>query len=345
MKDFSCFSKVQRMVFMRCTAILSAVVLFTTSIMTDPSVSQAASSLSLVILSKYNCTMKIGQSFYLVGVASNGKRVTWKSSSSRIASVNTYGQVTAKRAGTCRITGKVSGGEASCTVTVQKTTVTLSAKTLTMENGTTAILRGYTSNGSPITWKSKKSSVAAIDENGRLDANKPGETTITASADGSSSSCKVTVKKPKITLNLTKASCYRGQTLSLTAKTSSGRRVVWKSRKTSVAKVSENGRVTAIKHGSARITATLDGVTKECEIIVKSPDIKLSHTSILLKKGRVFTLKAAVSSGHAPIWRSSKSSVATVDSKGKITAKKKGSCYIYATEDGAREDCYVQVTA
>lgn len=345
MKDFSYFSKVQRLVFMRCIAILSAVVLFTTSIITDPSVSQAASSLSIVILSRYNCTMKIGQSFYLIGVASNGKRVTWKSSSSRIASVNTYGQVIAKKAGTCRITGKVSGGEASCTITVQKTNVTLSAKTLTMENGTTATLRGYTSNGSAITWKSKKSSVASIDESGRITANKPGETIITASADGSSSSCKVTVKKPKITLNQTRASLYRGQTLSLTAKSSSGRRVVWKSRKTSIARVSDSGKVTAIKHGSARITATLDGVTKECEITVKSPNIRLSHTSISLKKGKSLTLKASVSSGNTPIWKSSKSSVAAVDSNGKVTAKKKGTCYIYASEDGTREDCHVQVTA
>lgn len=345
MNKNSIFSNFQRMVFMRCTAILSAVVLFTTSILTTAPASQAASSWTFVMLSRYHCTMKIGQSFYLIGIAGNGSRVTWKSSSSRIASVNTYGQVTAKRAGTCRITGKVSGGEASCTVTVQKTTVTLSAKTLTMENGATASLRGCTSNGSPITWKSKKSSVASVDDKGRITANKPGETTITATADGSSNSCKVTVKKPKISLNRTKASLYRGQTLALTAKTSSGRKVTWKSRKTSIAKVSGSGRVTAIKHGTTQIKATLDGVTKECEITVRPPDIKLSHTCLTLRKGSTMVLKAEVNSGYAPVWKSSKSSVAAVDKNGKVTAKKKGVCTIYATEDGAREDCHIRVTA
>lgn len=345
MKEFSYLSTFQRITFQRCTAILSAIILFTTSILTTAPVSRAASSFAFVALSRYNCTMKIGQSFYLVGIASNGKRVTWKSSSSKIASVNTYGQVFAKKAGSCRITGKVSGGEASCTVTVLKTTITLSAKNLTIENGTTAALKGYTSNGSAITWKSRKSSVASVDENGRITANKPGEATITATADGSTSSCKVTVKKPKITLNRTKAALYRGQTLALTARTSSGRRVTWKSRKSSIAKVSGSGRVTAMKHGTARITASVDGVTKECEVTVKSPDIQLSHTSLTLKKGRTFVLKANVSSGHTPIWKSSKSRVATVDGNGKVTAKKKGTCTIYATEDGTREDCHIQVTA
>ncbi len=343
MNIHSIHSNIHKMV-LRCIAILSAVVLVATSIITQPQQSQA-SSYAFVILSRYNCTLKIGQSFYLIGVATNGNRVTWKSSSSKIASVNTYGQVTAKKAGTCKITGKVSGGEASCNITVQKTTVTLSAKTLTMENGATATLKATTSNGSSVTWKSKKTSIATISDNGKITANKPGETQITATADGTVATCTLTVKKPKITLSQTSASLYRGQTLSLTAKTSSGKDVTWKSKKTSVATISDDGKVTAIKHGTARITATLDGVTKECEVTVKSPTIKLSQTSVKIKKGKTMTLTATVSSGNTPTWKSSKTSVATVDDKGVVTAKKKGTCYIYASEDGTKEGCYVQVTA
>lgn len=67
-------------------------------------------------------------------------------------------------------------------------------------------LKGQTSNGSPISWKSQKSSVAEIDENGKISAKKPGETTITAKADGTKKTCHVTVKKPKVTLNYTSAS-------------------------------------------------------------------------------------------------------------------------------------------
>lgn len=336
-------SDIQRMVCMRGIAILSAVVLFTTSFLSTTETAQAASP-ALVVLSRYNCTMKIGQSFYLTGIASNGKWVRFTSSSSRIASVNTYGLVTAKKPGTCTITGKVTGGEASCRITVQKTEITLSATTITMENGSSAFLKGQTSNGSAITWKSQKTSIAVIDGHGKITAKKPGVTTITANADGTKKSCHVTVKKPKVTLNHGCAYLYRGQTLALSAQVSSGRKVRWKSSKTSVATVSNSGEVTAKKHGSVKIYATVDGVTKECEITVKSPTIKISHTSASIKKGKTLSLRAEVSSGNTPVWKSSHSSVATVDAKGVVTAKKKGSCIITVLEDGAKETCHIQVT-
>lgn len=334
----------QKMFMGKWTSILLSLVLITTSITTNFISIQSVSSYSFVILSKYNCTLKIGQSFYLAGIASNGKRIIWKSSKSSIASVNTYGQVTAKKAGTCKITGKVTGGEASCQVTVEKTRITLSASNLTIENGSSATIRASSSNGSPITWKSQKSSVATIDENGKITALKPGETNLTAKADGSTKVCKLTVKKPKITLSQSNASLYRKQQITLKAKTSSGRAVTWKTKKKSVATVSASGKVTAIKHGTAIITANLDGVTKECEIIVKSPTISLNKSEASMKKGKALKLTATVSSGNAPTWKSSKSSVASVDNTGKVTAKKKGSCYIYASEDGAKESCYIQVT-
>ncbi len=304
-----------------------------------------ASGYSVIILSHYNKTLKIGQSFYLSGISSNFKRISWKSSSSKIASVNTYGQVTAKKAGTCKITAKVSGGEASCRVTVQKTVLTLSAASVSMENGASFRLTAKTSNGSPVTWRSSRSSVAAIDEYGRIEAVKVGETVITAAADGTKKSCRVTVKKPKVTLNRSTLSLYRTQSCRLTAKVSSGRTVSWKSRKKSIATVDAKGLVTAKKHGTATITATVDGVTKECEVTVVPPAISLSKTSVSLKKGRSLVLNAKVSSGIKPVWTSSKSSVASVSKEGKVTARKKGSCYIYAAEDGTKKGCHITVTA
>ena len=137
-----------------------------------------------------------------------------------------------------------------------------------MENGAQVTLKGQTSNGSPISWKSQKSSVAEIDENGKISAKKPGETTITAKADGTKNTCHVTVKKPKVTLNYTSASLSRNQTLLLTAKVSSGKKVTWKSQKKSVATVTSRGKVTAIKRGITKIRASIDGVTKECTITV-----------------------------------------------------------------------------
>ena len=244
----------------RSIALLCTAVLFTASVFSAPLTADAASP-ALVILSRYRATLKIGDSFTLAGIASNGSK-------SAVASVNTYGRVTAKKAGTCTITGKVAGGEASCKITVTKTIITLSTASITMENGAQVTLKGQTSNRSPISWKSQKSSVAEIDENGKISAKKPGETTITAKADGTKKTCHVTVKKPKVTLNYTSASLSRNQTLLLTAKVSSGKKVTWKSQKKSVATVNSRGKVTAIKRGTTKIRASIDGVTKECTITV-----------------------------------------------------------------------------
>lgn len=343
MKDISDYFNIQRIVKRRCMAILLTLVFITMNIPIQYNIAQA-SGYSLVALSCYHRTLKIGQSFYLVGVATNAKRVIWKSSRSSIASVNTYGKVTAKKAGTCKITGKVSGGEASCTVTVERTKITLSATNITMENGTTTSLSASTSNGSSVMWKSQKSSVASIDERGKLRAMKPGETTITAKADGSTGVCRVTVKKPKIQLENRQVTLYRRQSILLDVKVSSGRKVTWKSNKKSVAQVNEAGTVTAMKHGTAVITASVDGVTSECQVTVKPPVIRLNKTSVSLKKGKMLNLTVSVTSGNDVTWKSSKSSVASVSSKGKIKARKKGTCYIYASEDGARESCHVRVT-
>lgn len=328
--------------FRRILCIL--IVLAFTATPLKTSITADAYDFSLVILNSYQKTIKIQQSFYLVAVTSNGKKPTWKSSNSRVASVNTYGQVTGKKSGTCKITAKIKGAEASCTVTVQKTEISLNFKTLSMENGDSCRLKGSTSNGSAITWRSSKKSVASIDDKGMIETYKPGETVITASADSTRATCRLTVKKPKVTLSKTKASLYRTQTLALTAKVSSGRKPVWKTKKSSVASVTENGVVTAKKHGTAIIYATVDKVRKECEITVKSPDIRLSTDAVTIKAGKKTTLRANVSSGVAPTWKSSKTRVATVTNQGVVTAVKKGTCYIYASEDGTKERCAVTVT-
>jgi uncharacterized protein YjdB len=249
-------------------SVCMAIVLIATTFYYNSPESQA-STVSFVILSKYKNTLKIGQSFRLVGVATSGKTVKWKSSKSSVASVNTYGLVTAKKSGTCKITGKVSGAEASCEVTVLSTEIKLNAATVTLENGASFQLKASVSSGSEVTWKSSKSSVVMIEDNGKIYAQKVGQAVITASADGTKKTCKVTVKKPKVTLSQTSLTLAPEKSCKLTAKVSSGRTPVWKSKKSSVASVDDEGTVTALKEGFTIISCTVDGVKKECTVTVK----------------------------------------------------------------------------
>lgn len=303
-----------------------------------------ASSLAFVVLSQYSANVNIGEEFYLIAVTSDLTLPTWKSSNSSIASVNTYGKVTAKKAGTAVITAKIKNGEASCRVTVNKTKITISQTNASIERNETLTLTATTSNHSSVTWKSSKKSIATIDEKGVITGLKPGETTITANADGSSVTCKLTVKLPSIKLSKTSIKLYRGNTYQLTATVSSGVRPTWKSNKKSVVIVDENGGITAIKHGTATITATVDGVEKRCEVIVEQPTIKISQTELTLKEGGTAALTASVSSGNPAVWSTSNVNVVTISETGTVTAVKKGKAYVYASEDGVKIRCTINVT-
>jgi uncharacterized protein YjdB len=327
--------------------LLSILLCFTIILTTNsiqPITAKASDSITFVILTQYKATVDIGEEFYIIAVTTNGSLPTWKSSDSRVASVNTYGKVTAKKAGTATITAKVKNAEASCKVTVNKTKVSINTTSASIERGETLTLSATTSNNSGVIWKSSKKSVATIDEYGTVTGIKPGETTITVTADGSSTTCKLTVKPPTIKLSKTKITLYRGQSAKLAATVSSGISPTWKTNKKSIALVDETGTITAIKHGVSTISATVDGVIKSCEVVVEQPVISLSSTELTLKVGNTTTLTATVSSGNAPVWTTSNPNKATIDANGTITALQKGKAYLYAAEDGVKVKCTLTIT-
>lgn len=297
----------------------------------------------LMILSKYSLSMNIGDEYLLKAVTSDFSFPKFKSSKSSIASVDSSGLITAKKEGTCKISVKSGEKEAFCQIQVKKTTITLNQSKLSLEHGKTFALKATVSSGHKPEFKCSKKSVALISETGLITALKPGEAIITVKADKTAAYCMLTVKKPTISLNKTSLSLYRNHQFLLTATVSSGIRPIWKSNKPSVASVTENGTVLALKHGTATITATVDGVKKTCNVTVKIPSITLNKSSVTLRAGEQFTLTANVSSGNPPLWSSSKSSIATVDDTGIITAHKKGAALIRAKEDGATAECIVLV--
>ena len=65
-------------------------------------------------------TLKLGQSYQADVSGSNGNKVTWQSSNSRVAKVNKKGVITACRTGNVKITAKAGGKKAVLTVKVSK---------------------------------------------------------------------------------------------------------------------------------------------------------------------------------------------------------------------------------
>ncbi len=241
----------------------------------------SASSVQLpafLLLSDYQASIPIDGEFQLIAISSNGKLPRFSSSKSSIASVNTYGVVTGKKSGTCTITAKISGAEASCRVTVEKTTVTLSKTTISMENGTEATLSATVSTGHDVVWRSSSSATVSVDEEGVITAKKCGSATIRATVDGVTAKCKVTVRRPTLSLSPTKLSLYPDDTYVLSARCSSNRPLTWRSSSSATVGVDENGRIYAYKKGTATITVKVDGVSRTCKVTVKAAPVSEENT-------------------------------------------------------------------
>ncbi|KAB7790193.1 alpha-L-fucosidase [Bifidobacterium leontopitheci] len=234
------------------------------------------------------------------------KTVTWSTSDAAVATVDGSGVVTAVAPGTVTITATAGGKSGSLTITVsdkapetvpvQSVTVT-GDKTMTVggEQTLTATVTPADATDKTVTWKSSDVSVATVNADGKVVANKAGTVTITATANdgsGKSGSIDITVNdkeqpepeptpvtKVVVTSEGGITTVTEGNDLQLTATVSpadaTDKTVTWKSSDESVATVDANGKLTAKKAGTVTITATANdgsGVSGSIVITVKAKD-------------------------------------------------------------------------
>ncbi len=104
---------------------------------------------------------------------------------------------------------------------------------------------------------------------------------------------------------------------------------------------------TTMAFAAEKGTSTVE-TTAKVAATVKATSVKLNKTSLSLNTGATSTLTATVSStatNKKVTWTSSNSSVATVDSTGKVTAKKAGTATITCkTADGSNKSATCKVT-
>jgi chitinase len=226
-------------------------------------------------------------------------------------------------------TKEINKAQAAGNIYINDTSITLE-----VDHYKTIRVHGTSSS---IYWSSGNSRVASVSGTGKVFANTPGTTTITASVAGRKITCKVNVIAiNKKTLTLSSGNTF---TLKITGAKSTP---IWSSGNTKVVTVSNDGVVTAVASGTATITATVDGK----EVISKITVIDISNKGIVMEvggwSGAVKTLKVNGTASKIT-WSSSNNSVATVSVNGRVNALSYGSATIIATVDGAKLTCQVKV--
>ena len=221
--------------------------------------------------------------------------VTWESSDGDVAEVNGRGRVIANGIGTCTITCRATDGSgvyAECFVTVRDfqpvTGITLSqtSLTLTLPSSTTKTLTATVTPSNAtnknVTWSSSSTSIATVDQTGKVTAVAAGSCTITATAEdgsGVKATCAVTVTQlvTSITLSQTSltltlpSSTSKTLTATVSPTNATNKSVTWSSSSTSIATVDQSGKVTAVAEGSCTITCTAkdgSGVKATCSVTV-----------------------------------------------------------------------------
>ena len=327
-----------------------------------------------VILSETSLTLKEGESYTLTATVTPAdateRTVTWKSGNPDVATVSDEGKIEAVHTGTCIITASAGGKVSECMITVTSETIaveqiTLSATSLSLKLGDsrtlTATVTPSDATDSQVTWSSSDPSVATVSDQGEVTAVRAGNCTITATAGGKSAACTVTVSAKeipveRITLSSTSLSLKEGDSHRLTATVTpsdaTDSQVTWSSSDPSVATVSDQGEVTAVRAGNCTITATAGGKSATCTVTVSAKEIPveritLSSTTLSLKEGDSHILTATVTPSDATdsqvTWSSSDPSVATVSDQGEVTAVRAGNCTITATAGGKSATCTVRV--
>ncbi|GEM_PF-1385993 len=254
-------------------------------------------------------------------------------------------------------------------ITVKVETVTLNKTALALKVGNTekliATVKPDKATNKTVTWTSDNKDIAEVGSDGTITAKKSGTAKITATADGKTATCTVTVSTeqiPATAIELNKATLDLtvggNETLTATVTPSNSTDTVeWTTSNKNIATVDKDGKVTAVAVGEATITAKAGSKTATCTVTVKAAavavtGVSLNETTLSLEVGKNKKLTATITPENASnknvTWSGGNEAV-SVGSDGTVTANKVTNTSVsitVTTEDGSyTATCAVTVTA
>jgi uncharacterized protein YjdB len=297
--------------------------------------------------------------------------VSWESSDPAIASVSSTGVLTPLSPGTVTVTASCGGKTTAVPVVVLVPVAALHVTPagLKLHPGERLQLSitlvdpdGNPLDGRLIVWATSDARVATVSGSGQVLARRIGAAFIRAAAEGELDSALVEVQAPvgsvKVSPDHQTLEPRATAQLEATPRDGSGRpligrKVEWESSSEDVATVSSTGLVTAHHTGDATIEATAEGQVGRAAIQVQKPvaSVTVTPSSKELTVGEEYQLAAIlrsddgeILSGRAIKWVSERDAVATVNSRGLVTARSEGSSDIEAQSEGFRGHASIRVT-
>ena len=321
-------------------------------------------------------TMTLGETYQLSATVypsnATNPNTSWSTSDEKVATVDENGLVTAVSYGTATIIVTTEDGGYTDTFTVNIEPIAVTGVSLNAQIAVVGLNSTYqlvativpeNATNQDVTWTSSKPAVATV-ENGVVTGVSEGTAIIIVkTADGAkTASCTVTVKDLSVTgvildkteLKLENKTSYQ-LTESILPTEATNKNVTWSSDNEKVATV-ENGKVTALKAGTATITVTTEdgGYTASCVVTVVGEEVtgvELSKETLSMEVGNYALLEATVipvdADDTSVTWTTSDKTVVSVDSKtGVITANAAGvaTITVITTDGGYEATCEVTVT-
>jgi uncharacterized protein YjdB len=328
-----------------------------------------------VVVAPSAVLLRVGTSMQLTdttkdatGHVLTGRPVIWSISDTTIAGVDQSGFVIARKPGTATVhaaSGSIVGAATVTVTLVPVATIVLSPSSPSVIVGQTTQLSATTKDSAgnvltsrSLTWFSRDTTIATIDQTGTVTGKRVASVTVGATSGGVTSTATLTVQAVPINtvvMSPALSNLLVGQSQALTAEVTdnqgnpiAGATVAFVSSTPGVATVTATGpltaTLTAVGSGQAQITGTSgtkSGTATVNVALVPVGSLTIAPTLDSITIGGTAQLTATVKdsagntlSGRTVAWSSSNSAVATVSTSGLVAGVGAGTVAIVATSGG-----------
>ena len=147
-----------------------------------------------ITLNKSKATAYAGKSYTLKATTSYRTKISWKSSNTKIATVDSKGMVKLKKAGKVTISATAFGKKVNCVLTVKNPTLKVSKASVSIYRKKSYTVKAIAVPGGKVSWSSSNKAIATVSSSGKITGMKKGTAYVYAKIHGLKKTIKVIVK-------------------------------------------------------------------------------------------------------------------------------------------------------